>query len=297
MNAMREPESARDLRRALVEFGAPERRHNPPEGVGNFVVSIRPAGPGQQWRELGRFPDRDVALDEAASPFVSGFDNGGLVRLVGGGLPTWLGVMDGGSVREAPTVPRDEPSGETDWLEAWDGPRAEAGWMVDHCSRVPHRQVALALAACAATGIPLTAGVLPKGGQVLPDCLRALRAWDGTRAGLAAVEGAYALADRYLDRVEALGRPSAEAAYHAASAIIAALSYARWRDRPRDVIASLARAEREAFRARMRGVAPDPRDWTGFDMRVQRKLAPRVRGFVPLGDVLVSERERLGVKR
>jgi hypothetical protein len=301
MNAMREPESARDLRRALVEFGAPERRHNPPESVGNFVVSIRPAGPGQQWRELGRFPDRDVALDEAASPFVSGFADGGLVRLVGGGLPTWLGVMDGGSVHEAPSVPRNEPSGETDWVEAWDGPRAEARWMVERCSGVPHQQVALALAACVATRLPLADGALEGRRLALRQCLRVARSWAAGDADMRAIDKASEVASDFRDQVGAGRWPGAGPAYEVADAVVAVLAYVRWRDRPADTLRALRTASRRAFElseARPRSGRMQPeRDWTGFDMRFERSMAPRVRSFVPLGDVLLSERKRLGVKR
>ena len=89
----------------------------------------------------------EVASDELLGPSPA-LAPGTVVRLLRRRETAWLGLADAsGAVVPAPPLPEDAPY--TDWVAAWEGPLADAAWMLRQCNGVGRPLAVLAACACA----------------------------------------------------------------------------------------------------------------------------------------------------
>lgn len=265
-----------DLARYLRGLARP----NPAPVAAPFVLSVLSPDPGQPWVRVDAFDEMPLARDAAAFPPPP---PGGVVRIASAttGRVYWTGVGDGDrGLVEAPPLPSDAPAAS--WPEAWEGPAADAEWMLNQCQGVALPAVLRAACACAETALPcVPEGIRDRPADLLasavawaraggwPDTLRALAAAQYVPAGVPArvhyaYMAAYAAADAGL-RASSTHSSAASAAQEAASA--------------RAEVALEARAG-EAGAPRAMGSVEEAR------LAARRAMAPLVRAWVPLGEVL-----------
>ena len=201
---MTDPPSALSLAEAMRAI-IPARRSNP---AAPWTMAYQAPEQEQPWRDAPRpYGSRREALDAARDAALAGdLPAGTVVRIERAGTPKpWLAAVDRrGALCEAnklPKGPPPPPSGVTNWLEVWEGDRAEGPWMLFQCARVERPSatyverpmLVLALCACVRTGLRTSSS---RGDDVLASAVATAERWAmreesdaGARRALAELRG------------------------------------------------------------------------------------------------------------